>query len=402
MGSSRLILSAVMFSPNLGDGVIAECVSHAAGVPTAWLDLAGRTRFDGPGSHKRAHVLRALDALPPAVSHRLASQLVRNQIRTKLLPLIDREMPGSCGVLFGGGQIFADAHLNFPLKIAATHAQAQRLGLPVAILGVGVSKQWSSDASNLFGKVFAQPLAHISVRDFASRDNLARHLARAKKTVPDIHVFPDPGFLASRYFRPAPKASNTIGLGITHPAPLIAHGGSDYRLPLRTYVTRYAKLAAEIARGGMAVELFTNGAAEDESCLRSVFDAIPSSTRPMITVAKRCEAPRDFMALVSGFSAVVSHRMHANIVAHSYGIPCVGLSWDAKMAACFDLMGRKTALLDGRLTDPVAIAQKTVTESTIGITTDDRHQTLLNNAARGVETAIDAIGATRAPFRTAV
>ena len=64
---TTVALAAVMYSPNLGDGVIAECISSVlhseAGAASTWLDLAGRTQFETGEVGARSVKLRILNKI---------------------------------------------------------------------------------------------------------------------------------------------------------------------------------------------------------------------------------------------------------------------------------------------------------------------------------------------------
>lgn len=384
-----------MYSPNLGDGVIAECFSHAAGRRPRWLDLAGRSDFSAPRGGARTAVLHGLDAVPGPVSELLAEQLVRAQIARRLAPRFDATFAGAGGLILGGGQLLADAHMNFPVKLASTATAARRRGLPVALHGVGVSARWSPRARDLFATLFAPGLATCCVRDPTSRDALTRHLRAARIPVPEIVVAPDPGFLAARCEPAGTMSRKRIGLGITHPAPLRAHGG--VAVPgTRVLAARYAELAARMVAGGAAVTLFTNGAGEDEAMLAQVLAALPAGLAGhSVQRAARAPTPRALMRLIAGFQALVSHRMHGNIIAFSYGVPCVGLGWDPKMAACFEMMERPGALHDGTLSTPAALARFVLAEAASGPLPAAPRAALAASAAEGIAQSLAAMDTAR-------
>lgn len=47
------------------------------------------------------------------------------------------------------------------------------------------------------------------------------------------------------------------------------------------------------------------------------------------------------MQEIAGFRAIIAHRLHANIIAYSLGIPSVGLSWDHKVVDIGTISGRE-------------------------------------------------------------
>ena len=59
-----------------------------------------------------------------------------------------------------------------------------------------------------------------------------------------------------------------------------------------------------------------------------------------VKVSQRCYNPKELVDLIAEFSGIISHRLHANIVANALGIPSVALTWDKKVQSYFDLIDR--------------------------------------------------------------
>lgn len=394
----RLVLSAVMYSPNLGDGVIAECFSSLARsrerVAVDWLDLAGRTRFEEGSGALRAKVLGLLHALPAPLSDRVSAALVGRQIRTRLAPLAGNLLEGASGLILGGGQLLADANLNFPLKVARLFEMSEARGLPSAINSIGVSQKWSPRATELFrGPLTARGLKFVSVRDQASRDNLAAHYRRyGGAPHPEIAIFPDPGFLASIAVPvEAPDPAGTVGVGVTHPASLRNHGATNLRANVREFAGRFVALGQALRAEGFRVEFFTNGSPDDEDCLAEVAKLLPAGAEGL-SVAPRAQTPAALIRRIAAFRGLASHRMHASIVAYSYRIPFLGLSWDPKLEGVFDMMGRRSHLAEGGIADPRATLRAFL--GSLRDPIDAAHHAALLDAARaGVDAILAAVRA---------
>jgi polysaccharide pyruvyl transferase WcaK-like protein len=56
-------------------------------------------------------------------------------------------------------------------------------------------------------------------------------------------------------------------------------------------------------------------------------------------VASHPLKPKVLVKTISSFNCLISHRLHANIIAHSLHIPSIALSWDAKVQSYCDLIG---------------------------------------------------------------
>lgn len=350
----KIVIAGVMYSPNLGDGLIAECLTHRirTQMPSAevcWLDLAGRTDFVTPSSGIRTLVLSGLARLPLRVSEFFSERLVSRQISRHLRPLIEPTLVDASMLVVGGGQLLGDANLNFPLKLAEIANHAEATNLPMALHAVGVSENWSPRGRALFGQFLLSPqLQFLSVRDERSAESLLKHYRAlgAEPPVP-ILVFPDPGILTNKLEIAASSLVRTerptIGLGIVHPAAINTHAAEKRAYGLRGARREYAGLIAALRDKGAQVYLFTNGAGEDEEMLDLVWadhvdtegvQRLPRATDPMALVAS-----------IRDFDAIASHRLHACIAANAVGTRAVGFEWDKKIDAYFALTCQQEMLL---------------------------------------------------------
>ncbi|MEL6208760.1 MAG: polysaccharide pyruvyl transferase family protein, partial [Pseudomonadota bacterium] len=137
----RILQCGVAYSPNVGDGLIASCMAYAVGrlLPGATmvsLDLAGRTGFAEDDTRSgllgRTGALRLLSALP-GPARRAAVRLMLERRLKALEPEWSAMVAGADAAIIGGGQLFADADLNFPLKIGRLATLLSERSLPVAI-----------------------------------------------------------------------------------------------------------------------------------------------------------------------------------------------------------------------------------------------------------------------------
>jgi hypothetical protein len=78
--------------------------------------------------------------------------------------------------------------------------------------------------------------------------------------------------------------------------------------------------------------------------------------------------PKELAKTISGFRALISHRLHANIIAHSYAIPTVGLKWDAKILSYFILIDREQFCLEMR--SPEEIVDALLRSISVGVPID--------------------------------
>lgn len=340
----------VKYSPNLGDGLLSECLeAELASVLPALairvIDLAGRTEYD-PGTRSRKSVLTLMHHSPRVVRHAIAQSVLGSKLHMHLRPHWRAALRGVDAVIVGGGNLLSDADLNFPLKLDAVMAEVRSLGLPAAVFGVGASDNWTLRGEALFRRAFGGPaLFHASVREPRSAEIWRQRLSPAG--IPPAQIVHDPGQLVSRHVargRAPDRTGTYIGLGITHPIALKYHGGNTHVSAAAQAAWYSALVRAGSARGWRFV-VFANGSPEDEAFLAELRPALAAAAgREQVTFAPRAATPADLARLISSFDLLMAHRLHANIAAFSYGIPQIGFAWDVKLETFLAQVGRRHCL----------------------------------------------------------
>ncbi|WP_112322094.1 polysaccharide pyruvyl transferase family protein [Oceanibium sediminis] len=339
--ASRVAVFNVKYSENLGDGLIAEAMEAGlaeAGLHVTPLDLAGRDDFGAPTLRNRSLALAVLRSMPPPLRRKVVEFKLQPRINT-LIPTWREAISAAEHVVIGGGQLFQDGDLNFPLKVGAVLDIARQERTPVSIHAVGVSADWSARGRALFGRLLECRIGQVTVRDAASRQNWAAHFRGTALERADLAPDPVIGFQTP----PAPRADRVL-LGVTHPRVLSYHGSHGAAAPQLTL-----ELARLLTARGHAVTLFSNGAREDEDQIDALFQN-PAAHAPiaegLLSRAPRPVRPADLVENLRPASVVIAHRLHANILAYAMGKPCVGLAWDPKLEGFFKLTARPEFLFN--------------------------------------------------------
>lgn len=344
----RVGLFNVKYSPNLGDGLLSECleaelIRAAPGFRVHAFDLAGRTDY-AIGGRLRGAALSLLQNSPTPVRHGLARTLLGYSLR-RSRTVWREKLAGIDVAVTGGGNLFSDADLNFPLKIDAAWGELRAAGIPTAVFAVGVSDNWSETGSDLFRRAFdGTRILDISVRDARSAEVWNRRLVPSG--VSRARIVHDPGLLVAHHV-PQVRTDGgppLIGLGLTHPTTLRYHADEE-AVSERALTEWYVELVRGCVGRGWQVGVFTNGSSEDEAYLRRIrpilAQADPASgVRSRITFVPRFSNPTELSTYISGLNLLMAHRLHANIAAYSYAVPQIGFTWDAKLKSFFALVGR--------------------------------------------------------------
>lgn len=381
----RVGIFNVKYSPNLGDGIIAECLEGELRradprLDPVSIDLAGRSRFSASNGRHRRSVLAVLETVPRAVRRQIMPLALRAMVRARLAPRFSRKL-ASCDVaVIGGGALFADADQNFPTKIGAALSLCGRQGVPVAVAAVGVSGEWSTAGlARVTDGLRKADLLAVTVRDDTSAQTWQRIFAA--QGIAPARTMPDPGLLCADQYGPSDRSAAAssrpvVGLCVTAPMVLRLHAGGEHDEALLE--AWFRAVAIGLLESGCDVVLFTNGSPEDSSFRDRIAGRL--GARSGLRIAPDFESPDQLVGCIAGLDAVLAHRLHACIAAYSYRIPAVGLAWDRKLRSFFEQAGRAGYVIDPREASPMATVR--LTRRALQDPVDPAHHAQLVQSAR--------------------
>ena len=362
----KIALINVKYSPNLGDGVIAECLeaelkSRIPGASVVSIDVGGRDTFGSGGSlvGKGLGLMRRVKTLPQWLQQRLYVHLLPLLVKARYGKAWREQLSDCDAVVIGGGQLFQDVDLYFPMRIACALRCAPK-GVNLCVYAVGVSKAWSRHAARFFDSAFRHGnLRFVAVRDRASQQHWARHFPALA-----AHVARDPGLLAADHYgkrteKRAASGKKVLAIGVSDLYELQQHSASAADVAFG-HVDFYRTLVEKLA-DAFELRLFTNGADLDNAFIEKIarsFDGNSGPGRHAATFLVPPRTPQELVSQISEADVVISHRLHANIIAYSYGIPTVGLGWDNKLKSFFEATGRLDAYVGASETDIDTVVRK--------------------------------------------
>ena len=366
------------FSPNLGDGLLSECLERAlvergAHPSTSSIDLAARERY-GDAMMGRDTIMRALEAMPgPLRRMAVRAPLKINAVR-KWGPHYARGLEGAEGVVIGGGNLLADLDLNFPTKLSLAVEEADRRNLPTAIYACGMSDGWSRTGLAMARKAFARP----SVRAVFLRDEASKRLwdeLMAPYVGHGAHIVRDPGLLACDHYTRAERPGRDrpiAGLGLMSHTAIRYHSSN---VPtLERLESWYVDLARELIARGFHVRAFTNGSPEDKAFAHSMHDRLRSLGEDADLSFPTQRDPAGLCQLISGLDVLIAYRMHAVIAAYSFGVPPIALAWDRKLRSFMESVGRADSVRDVATTAADECADLARTLADVGLPESERTQ----------------------------
>ncbi len=342
----QIVIVGEFFSPNLGDGVIFDCMKYLFqqhDINSIPLDLSGRREWIAEQSvfahEHNVGIFRKLARIPVR-----RSLLLRRLIsavswygwqRRKHVDFWREKISSSDAVIIGGGQLLTDITFGFPPKIYEIVRIAKLYKKPVAFFGCGVSESWGYTATKLYGSAmrYAQ---YISVRDTVSAANLEKHL----KFKLAVSVHPDPGFVVrSAYSNPA-SVSNAaeIGFNIMSINIFRKFVPGLQELSDKAYCDFWIKMVRGANNSGRSVKFITNGDYYDHFEAHKTVGKLKASGLNVI-LEQRAERPEQLIEQLTSVPELVCTRMHAGIIAFGFGKRVVPISWNKKVDGVWNSVG---------------------------------------------------------------
>jgi len=336
---NRVVIFGVAYSPNLGDGVISHTLNlllkkiFGSEICIDNIDLAGREcldEFDHPYFGIREYFIKYSKFIPRKLRRYLVTTYIKRSLSPKLK--VWREKVKACDmVIIGGGNLFSDVDLNFPLKLSIVLKLAIEEQKRIFITSVGVNDNWSSHGRELIKTYINNDGVY-----FSCRDNSSCNLMRKMFSPAYVALLPDPAILLSRLHAPSTKVKigkKRIGINVACPTNMAYSGDLRIINNNKLSIKFYMDLTKHFLERGFEVELFTNGAKEDRLFLTNFIGIIGLENKKLHV--KKANNPLELIDIISGLDRLFSFRMHACIVGLSYGVPSYSIAWDTKIKSFY-------------------------------------------------------------------
>jgi polysaccharide pyruvyl transferase WcaK-like protein len=331
----------VKFSENLGDGIISDCFEYLISKCSGdnQVDITDLSRKHNHENFKASleeggerlgvknRMLSHISTLP--FGHVVISAL--NLIYSLLLVRDLRKARRADLVFIGGGQLISGADFFFPGRLLAPYLYVTRVWkTKVVFYSVGVAPHFNK-MSLLFFK-FMISRARVFTRDVISTKRI-QNVFRS-----DAVLVSDVGIIASKVYGPAFATREGVGFCVSSPDALKVHSaaaGVGYDVDF--YVDKIEMLLDS----GFSVRLFTNGLALDHRFMILVYETFKENKGEnyLLSFEGRFSLPSDLAEFISSCEFIFAHRMHACIVATSYGVPAFGFGWDDKLESFYAAAG---------------------------------------------------------------
>ncbi len=293
---TKVLLCGLMQGRNFGDVVISDCVKYL---------LKKSAKKDGLNNIK----ISTLDI------RRQKDKKSLNRVRNSDL------------VMFPGGGFIKFKQENLPRDMVRVMSRAEKYGIPVAFNAVGMEGYDEADegCQALYGMLHSRCTRYITSRDYANYINDTYF----KDGYLNAKRFADPAvWAADTYKIKRDESSQVVGLGVAREGLFV-----DYGLPLskEDLLSIWSEIIKELDKEGVRYKLFTNGLRQDEEFLSDLLVFMGKEDAREEIALPSAENARELVKYISGFSAIIACRMHANIIAFSLGVPSVAFVWNDKL-----------------------------------------------------------------------
>lgn len=393
----KVVILNVKYSPNLGDGVIAECLesqlkTNDSELEVVSLDIGGMSGFQQGGSilGSKLSIMRLVKKLPQPIKKILFRWLMPIVIYFKYRKLWSDVVSDADALIIGGGHLFMDVDHYFPMRLKVASSFA-KFNTPIFVHSVGVSKKMSVGGNKMFVSIFENcKLYWASVRDENSFVNWKKNF-----NLLDPVICRDPGLLSFKTYNfnnvrnQRDEQLKVIGLGVSDPASMVPHSDSSEGVVCGE-ISFYIEAIKSLTKY-YEVKVFTNG--EDYEFLGRVEQAIahlPINIKDKVQVLPRPTIPKQLVEIIVGCDLIIAHRLHANIISYSYQIPHIGLGWDDKLKSFFKYIDREEFLIIKNLENSEALLAKVKKAYAVGIN-QNTHSKIIDDSSLGITTLYNEI-----------
>jgi polysaccharide pyruvyl transferase WcaK-like protein len=339
---NKICLINVKYSDNLGDGLISEHMEselNYLSLDHIHIDLSGKTHYkrniEVQKNSVKSKFLDWLNSYKELAKYLL---FLPNYFAGKRLVKKVSEPEKITHIIIGGGALFSDTGAYFPARLIAVcqYLKKKNPNVYIATYGIGVSEHLSKFGVSLFSYLINK----INISQFLVRDLTSQNYVKTLFNV-SADIVLDPALMTTCKPFQDQNTPAHIAIGIMSPAVLKRCGTNYYQRYDKHF---YIDLFMAYQSLGYSCTFFTNGAYSDEVFLQEIKQAMGDEYSHCFQ--ERFETPNALVEFIETKSLILSHRLHANIIAFSKAVPSIGFPWDAKVVSFFTLSQRSTFFID--------------------------------------------------------
>ena len=321
----RILFVGEIYSSNLGDRILYEATRSIffklyPDAEFAEIDIMMRKSVDAAMAYKDANIksrVRKGLSYIPMINVFLDK-------RSTLKNYADYEKIISKGydlAVFVGGQIVKPI---FMIKVKAIVGLLKKYNIPVVFNAIDIGKFNKKDAQ-IYTDIFeSDNVRGISCR--CNKERFIKNFPNVRKEV--ISTFDSALFCSEIYLTEHNEPGTEIGLGV-----MLASHFSE-----RQVINFWGEIINGLNNQKKNWKIFTTGTYGDEKLALKIIKLLGL---PKDKILPRPLTPKEMTDQINSFKKILSFRLHSHIIAYSYGIPTIAISWDKKVDDFFEKIGKK-------------------------------------------------------------
>lgn len=252
--------------------------------------------------------------------------------KTKIYKYYKKYLKQNSKVIFCGGGLIKYSRENFWDFIYSIITYCQRKRIPVYFNAVGVE---GYDEKDFYSQLLKYSLNKSCVKKITTRDDIDS-LNKYVKDKDKISLVGDPALWTKETYNVEDvKKTDIIGVGVIR-GKIFTDYGFDFSE--EQIVNSYVNIIRKLEEKGYKWQMFCNGAKSDYKMGKNILEklGLPESEEYL---APRPRKAIDLVKQIYSYKATISARLHANIIAVSYGIPTIGIVWNNKLKLFGKIIG---------------------------------------------------------------
>ena len=325
----KILIVGELFSENLGDGVICDVVKKyfETDYIVDFLDLSGRKKINYY-NNKNDYSFNIWKEEIKYYKSNIKKMLYKIGIRPKGKNINNIYEQFKCNfdqyirlnnpdlILFAGGQMFID---TFIMQINYVCEYAKKNNIKIIFNACGVGKLLMDNI--LENIIKNESVKYISLRDGA--DNFEK-----KYKYKPIDTY-DTVVIANRFYSCQNNNKYDLGVGI-----MLSQLQS-----VKKQKKFWIKMLKKLKENKIEFKVFTNGSYKDQSFAKYVLMHAGYEYKNILL--KKPNTPEELIELINSFKSIISMRLHSLIIAYSFNIPTIAISWDKKVEHFFNKIKRQ-------------------------------------------------------------
>lgn len=322
----KILIIGERYSENLGDPVICETVYNIVSnsyknAQIDFFDISGKINYNEYYKTKqnRLSVLLSLlivDILKKIFNSKYYDLYNSDRVRYKrTIEFYNKYYKDKKYdiAIFAGGALFMD-YFSGLIYYLVKKLNKNKTKIIFNACGMG---KLSNNSIALLKKTFNRPMVkYISLRDSYLR---FIQLFETKCVVEETY---DIALNCNRVYNKSNKLEAEFGIGI---------------ISLPEYYNNQKDLVQKFYHSNYSWKLFTNGTPWDQKAACSILKELGIDNSEMDKyIVPRPTYPQELVNTITSFNTIISYRMHSQVIATSFLIPCYGFVWDKKVTEFFD------------------------------------------------------------------